>query len=179
MKLIRWEKSKQGDTWQTYHLDGGSWKAEKSYLLIGQEAIYQLLSAQKENFDVALIGLNMPYRNTFYSLMPKIYVIISPEAVYTYIAHFCQLPNGYHDEVAISVDLTLQNQWEEVESFLVHFYGAQTKEAAYGIYEAWCLQRSLANVIADRLQAVFVLFEQEIFNYFGVKHLIKPLCCRG
>lgn len=179
MRLIRWEKNKQVDSWQTYRYDDGNWKEEKRYLLSGQEAIYQLLSAQKENFDMALIGLNMPYRNTFYSLMPQIYVIIAPEIVYDYMAHFCQLASGYHDEVAISVDPTLKEQWREIEAFLACFYQAPTEKAAYAVYEAWCLQRSLTNIIADKLQAIFVLFEQEIFNYFSVKHMLKPLFHKG
>ena len=166
MRLIRWEKKGELEGWQTYRWQKQQWQFEKRYTLSGQEHVYQFLSHQKEAFTWAFIGLNIVYRNTFYALMPKVHVIISPQSLFHYMHHFDRLPNGYHEEVAICLDDTLQDEREEVYCFLEAFYKAKTAPQARAIYEKWQLSRSLSNVIADKLQIVIQLFEEEIFNYF-------------
>lgn len=166
MRLIQWEKKGKLEGWHTYSWQQQHWLSENRYTLSGQAHLYQFLIHQKQSFTWALIGINIAYRNTFYALMPKVHVIILPQYLVDYMLNFSKLPNGYDEEIAISVDEALREDQEEVNRFLESFYKTKTVEEARKIYDEWQLRRSLHNVIADKLQIVMQLFDEEIFNYF-------------
>lgn len=175
MRIIEWRRTDKREEWIVYSGNRDAWQEKGSYQLINQQMLYSWLVVQDSPFQLAFIDLNVSFRNTLYALMPEAKVIIKPIALISYLKHFTRLAPVYCEEVAVCIDDELTQEIEEASHFVTGLYKCTTKEEAKRLYDEWQLSRSRINPIADKLQNVIEIFEEEIFNYFVYKSILMNI----
>lgn len=170
MKLLRAYMNSQ---WFLYQLQQGHWQMEKMYQLKGQTALYQFLLNLPCTLDLALIPLNSLYRNTFYVTCPQVKLIILPYELYHYVMQGHYMAAVTQSELAISLAYTPKEEVDEAWRFLDQFYQCKNLASAQTYYATWQLNRDLTDVLANRIQRVMQIFEEEIMNYFIYRSLIE------
>lgn len=177
MKLIKWCLEDQKEKWIIYTHNGIKWQQISKLNVTRRAYFYKVLNSLHDSIDFALIGLYLPYRNSIYAVMPHVHIIIQPEELYQFVRHFQQLPTPELDEVAISMDRRLKEDEEEVEHFLMTFYGAKSIDEAREIYEGWQMERSLWNDLGNKLMLIMHVYEEEILNYFKYQVILQDMVC--
>ena len=175
MKLIKWCLENHKEQWMMYTYKGIHWQQEGKFKITKRAYFFKALNCLQEPIDFALIGLYLPYRNGIYAAMPYVQIIIQPEELYQFVRHFQQVPTQATDEVAISMDKQLKEDYQEVDDFLKVFYHARSTEEARAIYERWQMERSLWNELGNKLLLMIHFFEEEILNYFKYQFLLSEL----
>lgn len=172
MKLIKWSLNNQKEQWIFYTYDGIQWEQVSQLSIEKRAYFFKVLKSLHEPIDFALIGLYLPYRNAICAAMPRTQIIIQPEAIYSFMKHFYQMPNQALDEVAVSMDRHLKEDQQEVKSFLMAFYQSRSIDEARALYEKWQIERSLWNELGNKLQLMMHIYEEEILNYFKYAYIL-------